>query len=53
MFPGPVVPWGFYGAEWDEHLCSLCTFQPFLIVHQSLGRPPPPGTQYPNKVKNT
>ena len=19
--------WGLYGAEWDERLCSLCTFQ--------------------------
>ena len=18
--------WGLYGAEWDERLCSLCTF---------------------------
>ena len=25
------TPWGLYGAEWDERLCSLCTFQPFLI----------------------
>ena len=23
--------WGLYGAEWDERLCSLCTFQPFLL----------------------
>ena len=22
--------WGLYGAEWDERLCSLCTFQPFF-----------------------
>ena len=24
-------PWGLYGGEWDERLCSLCTFQPFLV----------------------
>ena len=23
--------WVLYGAEWDERLCSLCTFQPFLL----------------------
>ena len=23
--------WGLYGAEWDERLCSLCTFRPFLL----------------------
>ena len=23
--------WGLYGAEWDERLGSLCTFQPFLV----------------------
>ena len=23
--------WGLYGLEWDERLCSLCTFQPFLL----------------------
>ena len=23
--------WGLYGAEWDERLCSLCTFQPFML----------------------
>ena len=21
------TPRGFYGAEWDERFCSLCTFQ--------------------------
>ena len=26
------TPWGLYGAEWDERLCSLCTFQPFCYV---------------------
>ena len=25
------TPWGLYGVEWDERLCSLCTFQPFLV----------------------
>ena len=25
------TPWGLYGAEWGERLCSLCTFQPFLL----------------------
>ena len=25
------TPWGLYGAEWDERLCTLCTFQPFLL----------------------
>ena len=25
------TPWGLDGAEWDECLCSLCTFQPFLV----------------------
>ena len=25
------TPWGLYGAEWDERLCSLCTFHPFLL----------------------
>ena len=25
------TPWGLYGAEWDESLCNLCTFQPFLL----------------------
>ena len=24
------TPWGLCGAEWDEHLCSLRTFQLFL-----------------------
>ena len=31
--------WGLYGAERDERLCSLCTFQPFLLcwpVHNLL-----------------
>ena len=28
---GVPTPWGLYGAEWDERLCSLCTFQPFLL----------------------
>ena len=23
--------WGLYGAELDERLCSLCTFQAFLL----------------------
>ena len=23
--------WGLYGAEWDERLCSSCTFRPFLV----------------------
>ena len=30
MFPGPDSK-GLYGAEWDERLCSFCTFQPFLV----------------------
>ena len=25
------TPWGLYGAECDERLCSLCTFRPFLV----------------------
>ena len=25
------TPWGLLEAEWDERLCSLCTFQPFLL----------------------
>ena len=25
------TPWGLYGAEWDEHSCSLCTFRPFFV----------------------
>ena len=32
------TPRGFYGAEWDERLCGLCTFQPFLQCWQ-LWRP--------------
>ena len=30
------TPWGLYGAEWDEPLCSLCSFQPFLLCLPSL-----------------
>ena len=26
--------WGLYGAEWDERLCSLCTFRPFLLCRR-------------------
>ena len=25
------TPWGLYGAEWDEHFCSLCNCQPFFL----------------------
>ena len=28
---GVPTLWGLYGLEWDERLCSLCTFQPFLL----------------------
>ena len=24
--------WGLYGVEWDERLCSLCTFSHFCYV---------------------
>ena len=26
------TPWGLYGAEWGECLCSLCTFTHFCYV---------------------
>ena len=26
------TPWGLCATEWDERLCSLCTFQPFCYV---------------------
>ena len=29
--PRVPTPWGFYGAEWVERTCGLCTFQPFLL----------------------
>ena len=28
---GGATPWGLYGVVWDKRLCSLCTFQPFLL----------------------
>ena len=28
---GVPTPWGLHGAQWDERLCSLCTFHPFLL----------------------
>ena len=28
------TPWGLYGANWDERVSSLCTFQPFLLCRR-------------------
>ena len=26
------TPWGLYGTEWDERLCSLCTFSAIFTM---------------------